>query len=54
MFLTLEGVQPGSFLLGQARLSGIEKDPAALVYFSFVTLRAYPKNAEDDILGSPP
>jgi ion channel len=38
MFLTLEGVQPGSFLLGQARLSGIEKDPAALVYFSFVTL----------------
>jgi Ion channel len=38
MFLTLEGVQPGSFLLGQARLSGTEKDPAALVYFSFVTL----------------
>jgi Ion channel len=38
MFLTLEGVQPGSFLVGQARLSGIEKDPATLVYFSFVTL----------------
>ena len=38
MFLTLEGCQPGSFLFGQARLSGIEKDPATLVYFSFVTL----------------
>jgi hypothetical protein len=38
MFLTLEGFQPGSFLVGQARLSGIEKDPATLVYFSFVTL----------------
>ena len=38
MFLTLEGVHPGSFLVGQARLSGIEKDPATLVYFSFVTL----------------
>ena len=38
MFLTLEGVQPGSFLVGQARSSGIEKDPATLVYFSFVTL----------------
>jgi hypothetical protein len=38
MFLTLEGVQPGSFLFGQARLNGIEKDPATLVYFSFVTL----------------
>ena len=38
MFLTLAGFQPGSFLLGQARLSGTEKDPAALVYFSFVTL----------------
>ena len=38
MFLTLEGVQPGSFQFGQARSSGIEKDPATLVYFSFVTL----------------
>jgi Ion channel len=38
MFLTLEEVQPGSFLFGQARFSGIEKDPATLVYFSFVTL----------------
>jgi hypothetical protein len=38
MFLTLEGFQPGSFLFGQARSSGIEKDPATLVYFSFVTL----------------
>jgi hypothetical protein len=38
MFLTLEWVQPGSFMFGQARLSGIEKDPATLVYFSFVTL----------------
>jgi Ion channel len=38
MFLTLEGLQPGSFQFGQARLSGIEKDPATLVYFSFVTL----------------
>jgi Ion channel len=38
MFLTLEGVQPGSFSLGQGQLSGIEKDPATLVYFSFVTL----------------
>jgi Ion channel len=38
MFLTLEGVQPGSFLVGQARSSGIAKDPATLVYFSFVTL----------------
>ena len=38
MFLTLEGFQPGSFLVGQARSSGIEKDPATLVYFSFVTL----------------
>jgi hypothetical protein len=38
MFLTLEGFQPGSFLIGQARSSGIEKDPATLVYFSFVTL----------------
>src|SRR5262245_48237203 len=38
MFLTLEGVQPGSFQFGQARLSGSEKDPATLVYFSFVTL----------------
>jgi len=38
MFLTLEGCQPGSFLFGQARLSGLEKDPATLVYFSFVTL----------------
>jgi hypothetical protein len=38
VFLTLEGFQPGSFLFGQARLSGIEKDPAPLVYFSFVTL----------------
>jgi len=38
MFLTLEGFQPGSFLFGQARLSGLEKDPATLVYFSFVTL----------------
>jgi Ion channel len=38
IFLTLEGFQPGSFLFGQARLSGIEKDPATLVYFSFVTL----------------
>ena len=38
MFLTLEGCQPGSFVFGQARLSGIEKDPATLVYFSFVTL----------------
>jgi ion channel len=38
IFLTLEGFQPGSFLVGQARLSGIQKDPATLVYFSFVTL----------------
>jgi hypothetical protein len=38
IFLTLEGFQPGSFLFGQAQLSGIEKDPATLVYFSFVTL----------------
>ncbi len=38
MFLTLDGAKPGSFLFGQARLSGIEKDPATLVYFSFVTL----------------
>jgi hypothetical protein len=38
MFLTLEGFQPGSFQFGQARLSGIEKDPGTLVYFSFVTL----------------
>jgi hypothetical protein len=38
MFLTLEGLQPGSFQFGQARLSGMEKDPATLVYFSFVTL----------------
>ena len=38
MFLTLEGFQPGSFQFGQARSSGIEKDPATLVYFSFVTL----------------
>jgi hypothetical protein len=38
MFLTLEGFQPGSFLFGQGRSSGIEKDPATLVYFSFVTL----------------
>jgi hypothetical protein len=38
MFLTLEGFQPGSFLFGQARMSGVEKDPATLVYFSFVTL----------------
>jgi hypothetical protein len=38
LFLTLEGFQPGSFLFGQARLSGIETDPATLVYFSFVTL----------------
>src|SRR6266850_353445 len=38
MFLTLEGFQPGSFFLGQGQLSGIEKDPATLVYFSFVTL----------------
>ena len=38
MFLILEGFQPGSFQFGQARLSGIEKDPATLVYFSFVTL----------------
>jgi hypothetical protein len=38
MFLTLEGVQPGSFQFGQARSTGIEKDPATLVYFSFVTL----------------
>jgi Ion channel len=38
MFLTLEGCQPGSFLFGQGRSSGIEKDPATLVYFSFVTL----------------
>src|SRR5262245_57152001 len=38
IFLTLEGVHPGSFLVGQARLNGIEKDPATLVYFSFVTL----------------
>jgi Ion channel len=38
MFLTLEGFQPGSFQFGQAGLSGIERDPATLVYFSFVTL----------------
>jgi hypothetical protein len=38
MFLTLEGVQPGSFSLGQGQPSGIETDPATLVYFSFVTL----------------
>jgi Ion channel len=38
MCLTLEGVQPGSFLVGQARSSGSAKDPATLVYFSFVTL----------------
>jgi Ion channel len=38
MFLTLDGFQPGSFQFGQAGLSGIEKDPATLVYFSFVTL----------------
>jgi Ion channel len=38
IFLTLEGVQPGSFQFGQAWLSGIQKDPATLVYFSFVTL----------------
>jgi hypothetical protein len=38
MFLTLAGFQPGSFLFGQARLRGMEKDPATLVYFSFVTL----------------
>jgi hypothetical protein len=38
MFLTLEGFQPGSFQFGQARLSGIEKDSATLIYFSFVTL----------------
>src|SRR5262245_41039813 len=38
MFLTLEGVQPGSFLVGQTGLSGIEKDVASLVYYSLVTL----------------
>jgi hypothetical protein len=38
MLLTLEGVQPGSFSLGQGQPSGIAKDPATLVYFSFVTL----------------
>jgi hypothetical protein len=38
MFLTLEGVQPGSFSLGQGQPNGIAKDPATLVYFSFVTL----------------
>ena len=37
IFFTLEGFQPGSFLFGQARLSGIEQDSATLVYFSFVT-----------------
>jgi Ion channel len=36
MFLTLGGVQPGSFLVGQARSSGIGQDPVALVYFSTV------------------
>ena len=39
IFLTLEGFQPGSFLFGQARLSGIEQDPATLVYFSFSDAR---------------
>ena len=38
MFLILEGFQPGSFLVGQARSSGIGQDPPTLVYFSFVTL----------------
>jgi hypothetical protein len=38
MLLTLEGVQPGSFSLGLSQPSGIAKDPATLVYFSFVTL----------------
>jgi Ion channel len=38
MFLTLEGVQPGSFLHGQGQQTRIDKDPAALVYFSFITL----------------
>ena len=38
MFLTLEGVQPGSFSLGQGQPTRIDKDPAALVYFSFITL----------------
>src|SRR5882724_4906030 len=38
MFLTLEGFQPGSFFLGQGQPTRIDKDPAALVYFSFITL----------------
>jgi Ion channel len=38
MFLTLEGVQPGSFSLGQGQPTRIDKDPATLVYFSFITL----------------
>jgi hypothetical protein len=38
IFLTLEGVQPGSFSLGQGQPAGIDKDPATLVYFSFITL----------------
>jgi hypothetical protein len=38
MFLTLEGFQPGSFLLGQGQPTRIDKDPATLVYFSFMTL----------------
>jgi hypothetical protein len=38
MFLTLEGVQPGSFSLGQGQSTRIDKDPATLVYFSFITL----------------